>query len=133
MPNKKEKVLIERELKSNSAVIIWKLISTDSGLSRWVADNVRFDGDMLEFTWGDIQSRHETKRATLLGRKSQKYLRWRWEGDDERCFTELKMEKSDLTNDYILTVTDFAEPDETDALRDIWEDSFDRLRQNSGL
>ena len=38
---KKKRLNIERELLSSSSSIIWNLISTPEGLSRWIADDVK--------------------------------------------------------------------------------------------
>ena len=43
------------------------------------------------------------------------------------------MEYSELTDDYILCVTDFAVSEEIDSLEMMWEQNFDRLRQSTGL
>ncbi|WP_262502591.1 START-like domain-containing protein [Hoylesella shahii] len=64
----KQRLCIERELMSNSAQIIWDLISTDSGLARWVADSVTQDGEQLTFVWGELWSHHEVRKALSLRR-----------------------------------------------------------------
>ena len=43
----KQRLCIEHELTSNSTAIIWDLISTDSGLARWMADSVTQEGEQL--------------------------------------------------------------------------------------
>jgi len=43
------------------------------------------------------------------------------------------MDKSHSTNDYVLTITDFAWDDEVDSLRTIWNDNLARLRNTSGI
>ena len=48
----KQRIEIEHELKSTSANIVWKLISTADGYANWLADSVTADGDELTFTWG---------------------------------------------------------------------------------
>ena len=47
---------------------------------------------------------------------------------------ELRMEHSNITNDYILSITDFALEEDVDTLYDLWDDNaVKRLRHSSGL
>lgn len=131
---KKQKLIIERELKSNSENIIWALISTEGGLSKWIADSVTENGQQITFRWGEEWSRHETHVANIIKKVKNDYLRLRWEDEtDEEAYLEFRMEKNDLTNDYMLYVTDFALPEDVDSLRSMWEQNFEQLRQSSGL
>ena len=43
------------------------------------------------------------------------------------------IERSDITGDYILVVTDFALPEDEESLRDIWQQNFEQLHQSTGL
>ena len=123
----KQRLCIERELMSNSAQIIWDLISTDSGLARWVADSVTQDGEQLTFVWGELWSHHEVRKGTIVEKIS-------WDDEDgPDNFFELRMDKSHITNDYVLTITDFAWEDEVDSLKTIWNDNLARLRNSSGI
>lgn len=131
---KKTKIKIEHELKSNSPNIIWKLISTDTGLAKWIADYVFEVDGILTFRWGEEWSHHETRRARIVRRVHHDYVRLRWEDETDRdVFLEFRMEYSELTDDYILCVTDFAVSEEIDSLEMMWEQNFDRLRQSTGL
>mgnify|MGYP000861986856 CR=1 FL=1 len=130
----KQRLCIEHELISNSAAIIWNLISTDAGLARWMADSVRQDGEQLTFVWGEIWSNHEVRTATIVDCVKNQYIKVCWddeEGPDN--YFELRMDKSHITNDYILTITDFAWDDEMDSLRSIWNDNLARLRNTCGI
>ena len=105
----KQRLCIERELISSSAPIIWDLISTDAGLSRWMADSVTQEGEQRTFVWGELWSHHEVRTATIVEKIKNEYIRISWddeEGPDN--FFELRMDKSHITNDYVLTITDFA-------------------------
>jgi len=131
---KKQRLHIERELHSSSAPIIWDLISTAHGLSRWLADDIQEQDNTLIFTWGNPYDHHETRTATVIERSKFSVFRMRWNDDtDEDIFMELRMDKNDLTNDYILSITDFATAEDIDALSDIWEDNLIRLHHSSGL
>ncbi|MGN0069083.1 MAG: START-like domain-containing protein [Prevotella sp.] len=130
---KRVKIEISRELCSNSPGIIWNLIGTADGLSKWIADDIQQDGDRLTFTWGNVWSHHETRQATIVQVKKQKLFRFKWDDEEEGTYTELSMERSVITNDYMLTITDFAEPGDEDGLRDIWDDNLEKLHHSTGL
>ncbi|WP_315517337.1 START-like domain-containing protein [Hoylesella shahii] len=130
----KQRLCIERELMSNSAQIIWDLISTDSGLARWVADNVTQDGEQLTFVWGELWSHHEVRKGTIVEKIKNECIKISWDDEDgPDNFFELRMDKSHITNDYVLTITDFAWEDEVDSLKTIWNDNLARLRNSSGI
>jgi uncharacterized protein YndB with AHSA1/START domain len=131
---KKQKISLEFELQSNSENIIWALISTDSGLQKWIADVVETDGDSFTFTWGDPDYEHETRRAIIEELVKNSHIRMRWDDDpDEDAYWEIKMVRSDLTNDYLLEITDYAFSEDIDSLNDIWEQNFEELHRNTGL
>lgn len=128
------KISIERELKSKSANIIWSLMSTPEGLAKWFADDVKFSGDVFTFTWGNDWSHHEVRTAALLEMKDRGYIRLRWSEDEYRdTYLEMRMDKSDITGDYILMITDFAPDGDTDTLEDIWDANMDMLHRSTGL
>ncbi len=128
------RIELERALRSRSANIIWTLLSSPEGMAKWLADDVRQDGETLTFTWGNPRGDHETRTATVLGRREFSRIRFRWDDDGyEGTFVELGMVRSDLTGDYTLVITDFAPADDLDSLRDIWDSNVEALRRRSGL
>ena len=131
---KKQQLIIEHELKCNSPNIIWDLLSTDSGLTRWIADDVKQQGDKLPFTWGEVWNHHEIRTATIVKNIKLKCIRIKW--DDEEgtdSYFELRLEKGHITNDYVLTIIDFAWEDELESIRTIWNDNLTRLRLTCGI
>ena len=130
----KQKIIIERELRANSEAIIWELISTADGMARWIADDVQLLGNNLEFTWGQLWSHHEIRTAAILEKKKNKFIRFRWiDETEEYAFIELRILKTDLTDDFILSIIDFALPEDVDQLRELWEDDLDRLHRSTGM
>ena len=130
----KQKLELEFELHSNSESIIWNIISSPEGLQKWIADEVQADGNKLTFTWGDVYKHHETRTATILKRVKNKFIRLRW--DDEltpEAYIEMSISKSELTNDYMLSIVDYAHAEDLDSLRTIWEQNFEELHRNTGL
>ncbi|MCL6747436.1 hypothetical protein DEM91_02065 [Prevotella sp. TCVGH] len=130
----KQQVLIERELQSNSKNRIWSIISDTDKLSRWIADEIQEEGKKLHFIWGDLQNSHDSRMATIAKKVKYHYIRLKWtDEEDSNAFLELRMEKSNISDNYVLFITDFAEPDDIDTMEDLWADNLDRLHQFSGL
>lgn len=130
----KQQVLIERELQSNSKNRIWSIISDTDKLSRWIADEIQEEGKKLHFIWGDLQNSHDSRMATIAKKVKYHYIRLKWtDEEDPNAFLELRMEKSNISDNYVLFITDFAEPDDIDTMEDLWADNLDRLHQFSGL
>ena len=128
----KKKVIFEHELHSRSAKIIWPLISAPEGLAKWIADDVKRDGDAMTFGWGVPWRHHESRTATITEELQPSLFRWVWD-DDEDYYVEMKLERSDITGDYILIITDFTDEDDEDWLTAVWEGNFERLHNTTGL
>lgn len=124
----KNKVNIEHELRSKSAGFIWSMLSTPEGLAKWLSDEVRLNGDLFTFTWGNVWSDHEIRTSAVIDKKKFDYIRFRWCGEEYKdTYWELKMNKSDVTGDFVLMITDFAPEGEKDTVVDIWQEISVRL------
>lgn len=121
-------------MRCKHANIIWPLLSTDAGLKKWIADEVTREGENLSFTWGETWSHHEIKSARVLEEDRQERIRFAWDDEaDAEAYWELLIERSDITGDYILVITDFALPEDEESLYDIWQQNLEQLHQSTGL
>ena len=131
---KKERIDIEYPLSSQQSEIAWKLISTDHGLGRWIADNVVEEDGIISFTWGQPWTDHHTLSANVVERQRNSHIRLRWvEEEDPEAFWEMRLKKSELTGDLCLCVIDYAPQDEIEDLRSLWDGNMERLHMSSGL
>ena len=129
-----QKINIERELNSTSAAIIWNVMSTPEGMALWLADSVTQDGNSLTFTWGSPYDHHEKRTATILQKKKNQCIRFAWDDEqDMGTFVEIMIDKSTLTGEYMMHITDFTAPDDREWLFDTWAHNFRRLRRSSGI
>ena len=130
----KQKIYIEHSLKSKSANIIWQAISSEGGLSKWIADKVVEEQDAFQFTWGAPWSHHETRRAFIINKVKNSYIHLKWEDeDDPEAYLEMRMTKNDLTGDYVLHITDFAYDEDLDWLHSVWDRNFETMGRTMGL
>ena len=125
---------MEQVLHTSSLSLIWSYLSTAEGMLTWLADDIKEEKDTFVFMWGDLKSHHEIRRAKILKRIKNSYVRWRWEDEEDAvAFVEMRIQKNELTNDVVLLITDFAYEEDIDSLRDIWEDNFERLHRTTGI
>ena len=130
----KQRIYIEKNLHSKSENIIWKVISTEGGLSKWIADEVTETDDGFLFLWGDPLGNHEVREARIIDMVRGESIRLMWEDEvNPEAILELRMTKNEITGDFVLHVTDWAEPDDVDSLLDIWEQNFEQLHRTCGL
>lgn len=127
---KKEKIHLEYPLSATSKAVIWSAISTPSGLENWFADKVQATEKHFSFRWGKT----ETRQAEVVNVRTYSFIRFRWDDEtDPKCYFEFRMNSNELTGDFTLEITDFAEPDETDDIRSLWDSQIETLRRTCGM
>ena len=124
----KEKYQLEFTINC-SHKILFNRLSTAGGLNEWFADNVTVQGKIFTFEWDG-----STQQAEMINRKDQRYVRFHWlDDEDEKTYFEFKLNIDELTGDIALIVTDFAEPDEIEDTKELWETQVSELRHILGL
>lgn len=125
---KKELFQIDYELKNGAAALLWKMISTPSGLSEWFADDVEQNNDVLTFRWGN-----SSQKAEIVSINPTSSARYRWEDDPEDYYFEFRIDHSELTRDVILTIIDFADSSEKKGSIELWNSQIEALTRRSGM
>ena len=126
----RQKIHLEYLLNATSKSILWSAISTPTGLEGWFADRVQSDEKRVAFFWGKTEKRE----AEIVAMRAYSFIRFHWLDDEnERDYFELKMSNSELTNDYVLEITDFAVADEVTDLEELWESQVETLRRTCGF
>ena len=124
----KEKIYIEYPLKG-SAQMIWKHIGTAAGLSPWFADRVDCIDRTFNFYWG----KSEKKTAHLIAQRNGVYVRFRWDEESHNTFFEMRISYNELTRENTLEITDFADRDEIEDQKELWNSQIENLRRQSGM
>jgi uncharacterized protein YndB with AHSA1/START domain len=126
-----QKVRYEIEFPINSSPqLLYQYISTPSGLSEWFADNVNSRGEFFTFIWNDSQ-----ERARLASKKTGEKVKFKWideNSKDTEYFFELHILVDELTKDVSLMVVDFADKDELNEARQLWENQVLDLKHLIG-
>ena len=71
----------------------------------------------------------------LIQKKNNERVRFQWEEDEEEnnpYYFEFKIQVDDITNDVSLIVTDFAEEDEMEEAKMLWDNLVSDLKQVLG-
>ena len=131
---RKQRLSLEYPLSARKPDILWQLLSTDHGLERWLADRVVEDNGVLNLTWGNPYGEHHTLKANIVERQKNSHIRLRWVDEEEDdAFWEMRIGRSELTDELCLFVEDYAYAEDIDDLHELWDGNLDRLHQSSGF
>lgn len=111
----------------SSPQMLYQYLATPSGLSEWFADNVNSRGEMFEFIWDGAE-----EEAKLLKKKSDEFVKFAWEENDDETYFEMKIIVDEITKDVSLFITDFAEEDELEESKMLWTNQIGDLKQVLG-
>lgn len=111
----------------SSPTILYNFLTTPAGLSQWFADSVDINGATYLFTWNG-----SVEKADLIEEVENEMARYRWDYADEAEFFEFRIEKSEVTGDTILYITDFAEDSERDDQKILWDSQIANLIKRIG-
>ncbi len=107
--------------------ILFNFITTPSGLTQWFADDIQIDKDIYTFNWSGTE-----EKAELIEKHEPDMVRFRWLDGPEDEYFEFRMEKSEVTTDTILYLTDFAEDYELEDQKDLWQSQIEELQKRVG-
>jgi len=111
-----------------SPSLLYQYFSSPSGMEEWFADKVNSRGKVMTFFWDDSE-----EQATILAKKSDQQVKYKWlESEDDDSYFEFRIEVDELTKDVSLIVTDFAEEDEVEESKMLWENQIDELKHKIG-
>ncbi len=111
-----------------SPSLLYQYISTPSGLSEWYADNVNSRGEIFTFIWDGSE-----EKANLVSKKNGERIKFRWQDDEETSYYfEIRIQVDEITKDVSIMITDFAEEDEIEEGKMLWDNMINDLKQILG-
>ena len=112
-----------------SAPMIWSYIGNSAGLSPWFADKVENTDKTFRFYWGKT----ECRVAHLVAQRNGVYVKFRWDDESLNTYFEMRISYNELTREHTLEITDFADKNETEEQKDLWDSLIENLRRQSGM
>ncbi len=110
-----------------SPQLLYQYLATPSGLSEWFADNVNSRGELFTFIWDGAE-----EQAKLIKRKTEEYVRFAWEENEDDSYFEMRIVVDEITKDVSLFITDFAEEEDVDEGKMLWRNQVADLKQVIG-
>ena len=99
-----------------SPSILYEFLSTPAGLQEWFADRVDERDSVFFFSWNG-----SNQKAEVLESQEEKFIRFHWMDAPSDEYFEFSIEKSEITNQTILVIKDFAEKNEIKDQSQLWE------------
>ena len=99
-----------------SPSILYEFLSTPSGLQEWFADYVDEKDGVITFSWNGSE-----EKAEILEKEQDKFIRYRWLQMAKDEYFEFRIEKTEISNQTILIVKDFADKKEIKDQSRLWE------------
>lgn len=124
---KKIKYTVEYPVRCSPA-ILYGFLSTSSGLQEWFADKVEDEDGIFSFSW----SGGAAEEAEMLEKEENKMIRFHWLESPKDEFFEFNIESSEVTNQTILVVHDFAEKKDIKDQSQLWETQVKELFHRLG-
>lgn len=110
-----------------SPTILYEFLATSNGLSEWFAESVDEHDDRFYFGWSGSE-----EEAEVLGYEQDKYIRFRWSDAPKNEYFEFRIDKSEITNQTILVITDFAEKRDIKDQSQLWDYQIKELFHRLG-
>lgn len=110
-----------------SPAILYQFITRPANLVLWFCDSVDIEHDVFTFWWDGSE-----EVAELIDDIEEERLKFIWEDAEPDEYLEFRMYKSDLTNETILEITDFADELELDEQKDMWSSQIEELKGACG-
>ncbi|MEP6513515.1 MAG: START-like domain-containing protein [Parafilimonas sp.] len=123
---KKQLYTLEYSVRCSPA-ILYEYLATPAGLQEWFADKVDEWEGVYSFHWNNT-----VEKAELLEKEENKFIRFKWLNSAKGQYFEFKIEKTEITNQTILTIKDFAEKSEIKDQSLLWEYQIKELFHRLG-
>jgi len=107
--------------------ILYEFLATPAGLQEWFADKVDLRDNVFSFSWNGSE-----EKAEIVEQKPEEYIRLRWLNSQKDEYFEFRIQKSEVTNETILVVKDFADKKEIADQSRLWDYQVKELLHRIG-
>ncbi|MCS6935373.1 MAG: START-like domain-containing protein [Chitinophagales bacterium] len=111
----------------SSPSILYEFVTQPSNLAQWFADYCDAENDIYIFGWnGSYQ------RAKRIEWEEDEFVKFHWEGSPKEEFFQFRIFKSEISNETILEITDFAEEKDIKEQTFLWDKQVEDLKHAIG-
>ena len=114
--SKKQLYTIEFPVRCSPA-ILWGFLNSPVGLQEWFADKVDEWEGILTFSWGS----DAPEKAKILEEEEEHFIRYHWLHSEKGEYFEFRILKTEISNQTILMISDFAEKSEIKDATQLWD------------
>lgn len=100
-----------------SPTILWGFLSSAVGLQEWFADKVDEWEGVFSFTWGG----GTPEKARIVDEEEEHFIRYHWLQSEKGEYFEFRITKTEISNQTILVISDFAEKGEIKDATQLWD------------
>ncbi len=123
--SKKQLYTLEYPIRCSPS-ILYEFLTSPAAMQEWFADKVDEKEGVYSFSWNGAE-----EKAVMLEKEQDKFIRFRWSYMSKDEYFEFAIDRSEVTNQTILIIKDFAEKKEIKDQSQLWEyqvkDLFHRL------
>jgi hypothetical protein len=110
-----------------SPTILYEFLISPAGLGEWFAEQVNERDDVYYFGWSGA-----FEKADLVEKEHDKYIRFHWQSSPKEEYFEFRIDKSEITNQTILIISDFAEKKDIKDQSNLWDHQVKELFHRLG-
>src|ERR1035437_3870876 len=106
-----------------SPAVLFSRISTPSGFAEWFADNVKQEGKIFTFIWGNTE-----QKAEILTMVQNESISFRWLDMEPGYIFGFNIIQDELTGDVALVVTDKVDEGDVEDTTKLWCSQVAKLK-----
>ncbi len=122
----RKKIIFDYAIRSSPS-ILYNFLTTPEGLAQWFAEHVDSVDKVYKFFWEG-----SAEEAEMLETIEDHMVKFSMEDHEEGEFLEFRIEKSEISNDTILFITEFLEDYDIEDQQIFWNTQIDRLKGSIG-
>lgn len=125
--SKKQLFTVEFKVRCSPS-ILFEFLSTTTGLQEWFADKIDEWEGVLSFSWNG----GTPDKAVVVEQEENKFIRYRWLHGEKTEYFEFRVMKTEISNQTILVISDFAEKNDIKDQTQLWEYQMKELFHRLG-
>ena len=122
----RKKFTLEYVVRSSPAILFEFLSQTDN-LAQWFAEYCDSQGDIFIFGWSGAFQR--ARQEIIV---DEEFVKYHWEETNKDEYFSFRVYKSEISNDTVLEITDFAEPKDIKEQTFLWDKQVEDLKRALG-